>query len=305
MSKKEKARELYLNGNHRLTDIAVELGVPVGTVRSWKSRGAWDNSATLQNKKRNVAKAQKVETNEEEHVQEQESDLNERQQLFCIYYIKTFNATRAYMKAYGSKYNVAAASAHNLLKNPKIKREIQRLKQNKLNREMLSMDDIFQKYIDIAFADITDFIEFGQEEIPVIGMYGPVKIKKEDGTEQILMQKTNVLRFKEHTEVDGTIIAEVRQSRNGDIIRLGDRMKALEWLANHMDLASEEQKLKIESLKKGLEEQDARIRESEIRQQVAKAKGSLYEQEEIADDGFLEALAGTAQDDWSDYSEED
>ena len=33
------------------------------------------------------------------------------------------------------------------------------------NRAMLSEDDIFQKYIDIAFADITDFLEFGNEEV--------------------------------------------------------------------------------------------------------------------------------------------
>ena len=43
--------------------------------------------------------------------------------------------------------------------------EIMRLKQSRLNRELLDEHDIFQKYMDIAFADIMDYVEFGREEI--------------------------------------------------------------------------------------------------------------------------------------------
>lgn len=49
-----EAKELYGKGL-KLIEIAKELDVPVGTVRSWKNRQCWDN-ATLQKKKRNVAK---------------------------------------------------------------------------------------------------------------------------------------------------------------------------------------------------------------------------------------------------------
>ena len=50
----EQARELYAKGL-KLIEIAGTLGVPEGTVRSWKNRYDWDN-ATLHKKKRNVAK---------------------------------------------------------------------------------------------------------------------------------------------------------------------------------------------------------------------------------------------------------
>ena len=50
----EQARELYAKGL-KLIEIAGTLGVPEGTVRSWKNRYDWDN-ATLQKNKRNVAK---------------------------------------------------------------------------------------------------------------------------------------------------------------------------------------------------------------------------------------------------------
>ena len=49
-----EAKELYDKGL-KLIEIAKKLDVPVGTVRSWKNRQCWDN-ATLQKKKRNVAK---------------------------------------------------------------------------------------------------------------------------------------------------------------------------------------------------------------------------------------------------------
>jgi len=58
-----KAEKLYKKGN-KLIDIAKELDIPEGTIRSWKNRYNWDNdkNATLQKKekkKRNVAKEKK------------------------------------------------------------------------------------------------------------------------------------------------------------------------------------------------------------------------------------------------------
>lgn len=50
----ERAKELYLSGK-KLVEIAEILGVPEGTVRSWKNRYQW-GSATLQKDVRNVAK---------------------------------------------------------------------------------------------------------------------------------------------------------------------------------------------------------------------------------------------------------
>ena len=55
--KAAQAKELFLRGM-KLIDISKALGVPVGTIRSWKNRYNWDENsdATLQKKKRNVAK---------------------------------------------------------------------------------------------------------------------------------------------------------------------------------------------------------------------------------------------------------
>ncbi|MBS6377338.1 MAG: terminase small subunit [Clostridium sp.] len=282
----EQAEKLFREGK-KLIEIAETLGVPEGTVRSWKNRYNWDDksNATLQNKKRNVAKKINTKNKAAEDAVNQvmeNTDLTDKQRLFCVLYVRSFNATKAYQKAYRCSYETAMVEGWNTLRNPKIRDEISRLKQNRLNREMLDEHDIFQKYMDIAFADITDFVEFGREKVPVMGAFGQVEVKDPDTGKKVpLMQEINTIRFRESSEVDGSLISEVKQGKNGASVKLADRMKALEWLAAHMDLATEEQRAKISLMK-------------------LKAGGA--EEEELPDDGFLEALKGSAASDWEEMA---
>lgn len=147
------------------------------------------------------------------------------------------------------------AAGSQLLRNIKVREQIQRLKQNRLNREFLEEPDIFQKYMDIAFADMTEFVQFGHKEVPVIGPDGlPVEVTDEEtGERKQLTREINVVRFRDSDEVDGTLISEVKQGRDGASIKLADRMKALDWISSHMSLATEEQKAKIEHLRANTE----------------------------------------------------
>lgn len=250
----EQAKAMYLKGM-KLVEIASQLNVSEGTVRSWKSRYKWD--CNVANKKRNVAKRKREENSKNKKAIAEavdqvidNPDLTDKQRLFCLHYVRCFNATKAYQKAYGCGYDVANSEGYKLLVKPCVKNEIQRLKQNRLNREMLDESDIFQKYMDIAFSDITDYVTFGQEEVPVIAMYGPVEIKDEETGKKVpLTKRINVVKFKESSEVDGTLITEVKQGRDGASIKLADRMKALDWLAEHMDMATEEQRAKIDQMR--------------------------------------------------------
>lgn len=276
----EQAESMFQSGK-KLIEIAEALGVPEGTVRSWKNRYGWGN-ATLQKPKRNVAKKRKAERKAVAEAVDQvmeNPDLTDKQRLFCVLYVRCFNATKAYRKAYGCSYETAMANGSALLKNAKIRDEITSLKQARLNREMLDEHDIFQKYMDIAFSDITDFVEFGRERVQVMGAFGPVEVKDpETGKKIPLTKEVNTVRFRESSQVDGTLIAEVKQGKDGASIKLMDRLKALDWLADHMDLATEEQKMRIATLK---------------------AKAGFGVEEETEDDGFLDALKGSGQDDWA------
>ena len=206
----DKAFEMYKQGL-KLIDIANQLGVAEGTVRSWKNRYKWngETNATLQKNKRNVAKenkqtkkVKKESVADEVEAVIQNADLTDKQQLFCIYYIRCFNATKAYQKAYDVDYATAVVNGPRLLGNARIKDEIFRLKQERLNREFLSESDIFQKYMDIAFADVTDFVEFGNEDVDVILDTGERKT--------ITVSHVNI---KNDADVDGTIISEVSKGK--------------------------------------------------------------------------------------------
>lgn len=250
---RDKAFEIYKshNGEIDLIEIAKQLDTSPGTVRGWKSKDKWEQkiNGTFQ-KEAERSKKQKAIVKEVEKIVNESDDLTDKQRLFCCHYIRCFNATKAYQKAYGASYTVAASNASKLLKKDKIKETIRQLKENRMNREMLSEDDIFQKYIDIAFADITDFVSFGRESVPVIGAFGPVQVKNEEtGKKETLTKEINSIKFKESGTIDGTLITEVKQGRDGASIKLMDRMKALDWLSNHMDLATSDQKAKIELMK--------------------------------------------------------
>jgi phage terminase small subunit len=269
--KKAEAEKLF-NEGMALVEIAKKLGVSEGTVRSWKNRGGWGESIKKNkcNVAKNVAKEKTTLQKKTEPVNKtampetdivcENEDLTDKQSLFCIYYIRSFNATKAYQKAYQCSYKTATVNGPRLLKNTRIKETIRQLKQGRLNRELLSEEDIFQKYMDIAFADITDFVEFGTEEVPVMAVYGPVQIKDEKtGKKKILTQTVNTVYFRGSDNVDGSIISEIKQGKDGVSIKLADRMKALQWLSDHMDLATEEQRVRIATLKSKTETRDDNV----------------------------------------------
>ncbi len=274
--KAEKARKLYKDGM-KLVEIADRLKVPAGTVRRWKSTYHWDGEHQSERSEKKSERSENKKSVTKRAVADevkqviQNTDLTDKQQLFCIHYIRCFNATKAYQKAYGCDYATALVNGSRMLGNARIKDEILRLKQDRLNREFLSESDIFQKYMDIAFADVTNFMEFGNEDVDVILDTGERKT--------ITVSHVNI---KNDADVDGTIISEVSKGKDGIKVKLADRMKALQWLSDHMDLATEKQRAEIALLR---------------------AKVQTDDGEENADDGFLDALNGTAAEDWG--NEED
>ena len=248
---RDKAFEIYKDheGDIKLIDIAKELNIKDSQIRKWKSQDNWDEKlkGALPISKSNVTNQIENKTNikkdSKEPIAEEvkevlgNTELTDKQRLFCIYYIKYFNATKAYQKAYNSSYIVANSEGYKLLVNPCIKSEIEKLKQHKLNQVMLSEEDIFQRYMDIAFSDITDYVNFGKREIEIL----------EDNQSKTI--EVNYVDFKDSNEVDGTIISEISQGKNGVSIKLHDKMKALQWLSDHMNIATDKQKAELEVLK--------------------------------------------------------
>lgn len=225
-----------------LVEIASQLNLPPGTIRGWKSKDKWDDklNGTLQmNTER--SKHDKNVTEPIAHEVKQVIDnpeLNDKQRLFCLNYIKCFNATKAYQKTYECSYETAMANGSDLLRNTKVKEQIQALKQGKLNQSFLEPGDIFQKYMDIAFSDITDYVTFGVRE---------VTYSNDEGLEATI--DTSYVDVNESWMVDGSLITEISKGKDGIKLKLADKMKALEWLTEHMDMSTEKQRLELAKLK--------------------------------------------------------
>ena len=263
-------RQEYENSNITMKALAEKYGVKDSTLRSRKNREKWqcnttdkccNKKATEQNKKKNKA------TVKEPVIENDE--LTDKQRLFCVYYIKYFNATKAYQKAYECEYTTAMVNGSRLLRNAKISDKIDRLKAEQANELKLDVRDVLQKYIDIAFADITDFVEFGRETVA----------DDETGLEY----EVNKVKFKDSSEVDGTIITEVKQGKDGVSVKLADKMKALEMLSKYFDLLSENDK--------------KRLQEEKLKAETAKAKAEAERLTKEDDDDNEEIII---VDEWSD-----
>lgn len=191
----EQAENDYMTGM-KYKDIALKYGVSINTVKSWKKRYEWERKGVhTKNIKGCTQKhtdrcRKKKAVVEEESAVDENTDLTEKQQLFCVYFVKYLNATKAYLKVYKCSEYAARVNASKMLTNANIKKEIEKLKQNKLNQNYLEAEDIFQKYIDIAFGEVDGFC-----------------------------------------------------------VRTQDQLKALNWLSEHIGIATEEQKARLELLK--------------------------------------------------------
>ena len=63
-------------------------------------------------------------------------------------------------------------------------------------------------------------------------------------------------------EVDGTLISDINLKNSS--VKLLDRMKALDWLANHMDMATSEQRARIKLLNVQVDRATGKASEEEI-----------------------------------------
>lgn len=220
--KQEMAYEDYINGM-KYKDIAEKYDTTINTVKSWARRYGWSKKCAHKNKGVHTKKVAKKQAEKiAENMVYENGELDEERQLFCIYYLKYFNQVKAFLKVRpDAKYDSACVLANRWMKEDAVQKEIKRLKKEMYTEALLDPHDIVQKYIDIAFYDATDYATF-------------------DG---------NKVRLKDSSKVDGTIIQEVKQGRDGISIKFADRMKALDWLTKHLDMANDEQKAKIELIK--------------------------------------------------------
>lgn len=226
MEKWELAYQDYLN-KMKYKDIAEKYDVSINTVKSWKSR-KWNAppEKKVAHKTKKVAHEKEVPKAVVELVDSDE--LTEQQKNFCLLYLKyKFNQTKAYKEAYDCDYDSARANAARLMTKDNVRKHIKALKLEIRNSSFIEVEDVIEEYKQQFSADITDYIKFGKKEI---------EVQNDDGSTRL--KEINYVDFKDSEQVDGTLIKNVRMGKDGPVVELYDKQKAMAELMKYLGTAS-------------------------------------------------------------------
>ena len=233
--KHEQAEADYMTGM-KYKDIAEKYGVALDTVKSWKKRHDWNRKEGAPQTKKVCTPKKSAPTVPDDGTKETltNDDLTPEQQMFCIYYIRTFNAAQSYLRAYGCTYESAMVRGSELLRNIKVKAELERLKEIKRQQIVASAEDVVELQMRIAFSDIGTVLSFGRTEIE---------------TKTGNMIEVNTVDLKDSASVDTQLIESVKEGRDGVSVKLKDSQRAFDWLSKYF-LMHPDDKYKAEFDKK-------------------------------------------------------
>lgn len=168
-------------------------------------------------------------------------DLTEAEKKFILYYLESFNATQAYLKAYkpavkSTAYSLAAL----VLDRPHVRQEIKRLKKLMARKYDIDPTRYIEYQLKGANADISDYITFKEEDVPVRNPDGSIMIDPDTG--EMVTRKVNKMHLADSDTVDTTLIQEIKSGRDGINIKLVDKQKCWENIKNFFEWHAQEKK---------------------------------------------------------------
>lgn len=287
MNKQKQAEEDYLSGM-KYKDIADKYQVSINTVKSWKKRYGWQRTP---NKKGAHKVTKRVHTKSKKGAHklvdqlETNGQLNEKQKLFCLYYLQRFNATWAYQKAYGASWNTANVNGPRLLVNASVRAELDNLRMIREQAEAIKADDIVRELQRQAFADIGDYVEAKRvkhrrwmKHYVKHGLYinGSGKhyelvpyIDPETGKQAVYYE--NEVTFT--GEGDTSLLKTLRLDKGEALVETNDKVKALTELLKRYPVPTVIQ--------------SAQIRKAKAEAEIAEAKAKEIKKVEHHEDGTL------------------
>lgn len=228
MIKWKEAEKDYLLGM-KYKDIANKYDVSINTVKSWKSRHGWQRGAPA--KKSVHTKPKKVAPKIIDEL-EANSELNDKQKLFCLFYLQRFNATWAYQKAYGVNYDNALRAGPRLMGNVGVKDQLAKLKKQLHSDIYISIDDIVKEYAKQAFASLGDVLDYKVHKEIVMDNDGNVFLDTEDNPVE---KHVADIFLKPSEEIDWSVVQEMHRGKDGLVVKLYDKQKALDSLTKLAD----------------------------------------------------------------------
>jgi phage terminase small subunit len=160
----------------------------------------------------------------------------------------------AYKQAYdagGMTNKSIDEKACELAANVKVTERINELTEELKYRNMASVEKVLSQLSKIAFSDIKDMLSFKT-----------VKTVDENATALVgspIMTYKTVIDLKDSDDVDGSLIAEVKETKDGFSFKRNDQMKALELIGKHLGMFTDKAEVQLsvtfeQLLKKALED---------------------------------------------------
>lgn len=106
--------------------------------------------------------------------------MNKKQELFCLEYLKDFNATRAYKEVYWVKQKTAEVQWCKMLSNPKVSEYLKSKAEEKLKKADVTAERVIQSLVEVANRCM--------QKVPVMmkwGIQAVEIIKDENGNDQL------------------------------------------------------------------------------------------------------------------------
>ena len=106
--------------------------------------------------------------------------LTKKQELFCLEYLKDFNATRAYKEVYWAKQTTAEVNGAKLLRNAKVSAYLRDKADEKLKKADVTAERVIQSLVEVAnrcMQKVPVMMKWGIQAIEII--------KDENGNEQL------------------------------------------------------------------------------------------------------------------------
>lgn len=148
----------------------------------------------------------------------EENKLNDRQELFCLEYMKDLNATQAAIRA-GYSDKSANVTSSKLLTNANIQKRISELLEERSNEVKVDAQYVLKRLVEIDQMDVKDILN-------------------DDGTIKPILEWPRSWR----TTLSGMDITEL--SNDGDVeailkkVKWPDKVRNLELLGKHVDVSA-------------------------------------------------------------------
>lgn len=231
MTGKDKAKAMYEQGK-KYKDIAEELDISASTIRSWRAREKWKRKKGNATQQKNVAtKINNVAKNVATKKLSKKQSTDDKWKKFCLLYLQSYNATQSYMKVYDCDYDTANANSFRLLAKDSVKSYLDELRAAQASELYLSALDVQRQQAKIAFANLADYVEIktihqvrlDDKGFPVVDVDG-----------KPIIDSYNEIVAIDPDKIDYTIVKSVHRGKDGLVLELYDKQKALDFLAKSL-----------------------------------------------------------------------